>query len=213
MQIQSINNNNNFYTNFKGSVSPKFVQFVEGLRQDCLASVPKQSTNLINNVCDGILNRANRIMKTCFPDSYTLSIGKEESRGQEVISMENSVIKKYIPECSQTSVLNNIKSFSSPVKDLLILDRGIKGSNYCYIFSDGYGKSLIPIFNIIEMEASNLESYNKNKDMLNDFKGILEWWRNNINKLRAESTKDYQFENCEEQCDEVLSMIKQYENQ
>ena len=228
MQIQSLKNNSSLYMSypknvcavcgtsdkgisFKGNVSPKFVNYVEGLRRECLASVPKQSSNLINNVCNGIIERANRVMKNCFPDSYTLSLGKEASVGQEVISMENSIIQKHIPEYSFVTVLNNIRGNSSPLRYLSHLNRAIKG-NTVYIFSDGYGKNLFFIINIIDIKCRNLESYNKNKDMLNDFKGILEWWRDNINKLRAESPKEYQFQSCEELCDTALAMVKQYEN-
>lgn len=210
MQVHNIKNNNSYHTNFKGNVSPKFVNYVENLRRECLASVPKQSSNLINNVCNGIIERANRVMKNCFPDSYTLSIGKEGSVGQEVISMEDTVIKKYIPEYPFVTVLNNIRGNSSPLRYLSHLNRAIKG-NGVYIFSDGYAKNLYSIFGSVE-GCHNSESYNKNKEMLNDFKGILEWWRDNINKLRAESPKEYQFEGCEELCDTVLAQIKQYEN-
>lgn len=228
MQIQSLKNNSNLYMDypqnvcavcgtsdkgisFKGNVSPKFINYVEGLRRECLASVPKQGSNLINNVCNGIILRANRVMKNCFPDSYTLSIDKEGSVGQEVVSMENTVIKKHFPEYHFATALNNIIGYNSPIGNLLLLADAIKGNNGIYIFSDGYAKNLYSIFGSVE-RCHNSESYNKNKEMLNDFKGILEWWRDNINKLRAESPKDYQFEGCEELCDTVLAQIKQYEN-
>ena len=182
---------------FRGSVSPKFVNYVDELRKDCLMTVPERNSNIINNVCNNILNRVQRIMKNCFPDSYILTIDTERFRDgkQDMIIMDNNGgVKEYLPygiNCGPIS----IKESYSPISKLIMLKNLTYGTNNKgYIFHDGYSKSLMTIL---------YTPYNP------EFADLMKWWKDNINLLRAESPRYYQFEDCEKLCDEYLAQVKQ----
>jgi len=181
---------------FKGAVSPKFVNYVNELRSDCLQTVPANRANFINNVCDNILNRVQRVMKNCFPDTYVLTIDTERFRNkkQDVIIMDNSgVLKEHIPGGIHCGLLLK-KEFGSPIRRLIYL-KGLIYGTICesYAFGDGYAKSLIPVISA---------PYNP------EFADLIKWWQHNINLLRAESPRNYQFMKCEKYCEEYLSQAK-----
>lgn len=179
---------------FKGAVSPKFVNYVNELRSDCLHAVPECSYKLINNVCDNILNRVQRIMKNCFPESYILTIDTKRFGNLDMIIMDNNgVLKEYIPDGINCGMISK-NEFATPISRLICLKDlagGINGKNY--IFSDGYAKSLAPII---------FQPYNPK------FADLMKWWKDKINLLRTESSHYFQFKNCEELCDEYLSQAK-----
>ena len=67
-------NKRNHSPKFNGTVSPEFVNYINELRTDCLNSKPESCATLINNICDGILNRTKSVMEKCFHPLSVLSI-------------------------------------------------------------------------------------------------------------------------------------------
>lgn len=212
MNIQNLQRNYNNEClnklNFKGKVSPEFIEYVGKLRNDCLESVSVHNYNLINNVCDDILETANRVMTKCFPEANTLSIDTSSNLVYDVILTKNSVIKKYIPSYSVTSDLISKRGASSPIGRLIKLNSLFKGNLRGLIFADVCRKDICIPFSFIDYECSNFASHNKNKKMYSDFKKLLEWWQKNINLLNYELPQKVQCLEVAEKCREILSKLE-----
>jgi len=190
MLVQKIENthNNICYSkkhtssSFKGTVSPEFVKYVYGIREDCLQAVPKHSANFINNVCDNIINKAQRVMKNCFTQESVLSIDTTKSPTEDFITYSNNVLKKYIPEDYRACCIGK-KGYATNINRLIKLYRAIFGD----YFADAIVKDYANIFGLADcLKSNNMYNESFSKDCI----PIFEFYYNKINLLKSETNAD-----------------------
>lgn len=150
MHIQRIENNNNPYLsknsnpqNFNGRVSRKFIKYVNTLRKDCLEVVPEQNVMLINNICDGIIDRAETVMKKCFDRKSVLSVDTTMLEDCDIIFVQNKIINKYIGGPAYDQGFVSKGESIKPIERLKMLHGWIKGK-YRF-FREAYGKNIYHI--------------------------------------------------------------------
>ena len=193
MNILPINNNvttnycnrtkSNNVPAFKGTVSPEFVKYVNGIREDCLQTVPKCSTNFINNVCDNIINKAQKVMKNCFPPTSILSVDITWNYSPDFITYSNSVLKKYIPGDYNAYFIEK-KGNSSPLFRLIQLHKAIISG---YGFAEASAKDYVNAFYLTDyLKSSNMH----NESFSKDFIPLFEFYYNKINLLKSETNAD-----------------------
>ena len=191
MYVQKIENTRNnicsnkktTYPQFKGTVSPEFIKYVNGIREDCLQTVPKRSANFINNVCDNIINKAQRVMKNCFPQESVLSVDKTKSQTEDFIIYSNKVLYKYIPEDYDAYFIEK-KGDSSPLFRLIGLHKAIISG---YGFAGASVKDYIKAFYLTGyLKSSNMHNESFSKDCI----PLFEFYYNKINLLKSETNAD-----------------------
>lgn len=191
MYIQKIENaRNNINLNkkntppqFKGTVSPEFVKYVDVLRNDCLNASPKHSTNLINNVCDNIISKAQKVMKICFPPDSVLSVDTTKSAKQDFITYSNNVLKKYIPEDYNAYYISK-KEYATPINRLISLHKAIISG---YGFAGASVKDYVKAFYLTDyLKSSNMHNESFSKDCI----PLFEFYYNKINTLKSETNAD-----------------------
>lgn len=161
-------------TNFKGSVSPEFIRYVNEIREDCLLSCTGRTSKLLlNNVCDNLINKTKTVVENCFHPSSFLSI----DRNTNALFIENAIIRKLIGDyrCNQGFIA--LKG-TPPIESLNILRREIHGR--CDIFfHEAYCKNLFgldPGHQPQDYENMEPETAIKIRD-------IVMWNRNQFNIL------------------------------
>lgn len=184
MHVQNIQNNVYFNKpNFKGTVSPQFDKYVNTLRNSCLEVVPEHSYNLINNVCDNILSKAQKVMKTCFPSTSVLSVDTTKSSSQDFITYSNEVIEKYFPENYKAYYILK-KEYSTPIRRLVNLHKAIISG---YGFAGASVKDYVKAFTMIDyLKSLNMHNESFSKDCI----PIFEFYYNKINLLKSETNAD-----------------------
>jgi len=204
MKINSIQNSNinkYNYAQFKGTVSPEFVKYVDALRCDCLSSVPKQSSNLINNVCNNIINKVQRVMKNCFPQESVLSVDTAKNESRDIITYSNIVLKKYIPE---DYILGSVykKEEDTPIKRLINLRKIVFNGGF---FEDASAKDYIKAFIMFYYLKDNRLKESFSKDCI----PLFEFYHNKINLLKSETNADkYGLLRSREDYANFLSLLK-----
>ena len=174
-------NQKNTSSSFKGTASPEFVKYVNELRGDCLQIVPKRSAKFINNVCDNIINKAQRVMKNCFPQESVLSVDTNNSVCEDFITYSNKVLKKYIPDYRACRI--GKKGYATNINRLIKLHRAIFGD----YFADASAKDYINVFSLAHyLESMNIYNESFSKDCI----PIFEFYYNKINLLKSETNAD-----------------------
>lgn len=178
----------NYYTNpgrkplFKGKVSNDFIEYVNVIRHDCLNTTPKQFSNLINNSCDNIINKAQRVMQNCFPPTSILSIDTTKYAEIDVITHTNSVIQKHISGMVYNAYYA-IKD-STPVHKLRRLQEAVILG---YAFAGASVKDYVAIFYKADyLRGANLHDKQFSKDCTE----LLEFYRDKIPLLKSETNAD-----------------------
>lgn len=187
-KIENIHSNTcysqkNTSSSFKGTVSPEFVKYVNEIRDDCLQAVPKRSANFINNVCDNIISKAQKVMKNCFPQESVLSVDKTKSQIEDFIIYSNKVLYKYIPEDYNAYFIKK-KGDSSPLFRLIGLHKAIISG---YGFAGASVKDYIKAFYLTGyLKQSNMHNESFSKDCI----PLFEFYYNKINLLKSETNAD-----------------------
>ena len=178
--IQKYTKNSNT-PQFRGTASPEFVKYVNEIREDCLQTVPKRSAKFINNVCDNIINKAQRVMKNCFPQESVLSVDTNNSVCEDFITYSNKVLKKYIPDYRACRI--GKKEYATNINRLIKLRRAIFGD----YFADASAKDYINVFGLAHyLESMNIYNESFSKDCI----PIFEFYYNKINLLKSETNAD-----------------------
>ncbi|MBR1460677.1 hypothetical protein IJ596_03450 [bacterium] len=176
-------NQKNTSSSFKGTASPEFVKYVNELRGDCLQIVPKRSAEFINNVCDNIINKAQRVMKNCFPQESVLSVDTTKSPTEDFIVYSNKVLYKYIPEDYNAYSIKK-KGDSSPFFRLIGLHKAIISG---YGFAGASVKDYVKAFYLTDyLKSSNMHNESFSKDCI----PLFEFYYNKINRLKSETNAD-----------------------
>lgn len=176
-------NQKNTSSSFKGTASPEFVKYVNELRGDCLQIVPKRSAEFINNVCDNIINKAQRVMKNCFPQESVLSVDTTKSPTEDFIVYSNKVLYKYIPEDYNAYSIKK-KGDSSPFFRLIGLHKAIISG---YGFAGASVKDYVKAFYLTDyLKSSNMHNESFSKDCI----PLFEFYYNKINLLKSETNAD-----------------------
>ena len=205
-KIASIHNNiglnkKNSCPQFKGTVSPEFVQYVDALRSDCLDTYPKQFSNSINNLCDNIMNKAQRIMKNCFPQESVLGVDTTKSKSLDAITYSNKVIKKYIPGDLILGVLYK-KNEITPIERLKDLHQMVFDKDR---FSDACNKDYAKI-DLMTYEGEGIFDKNCIKDCI----PVVEFYHDNFNLYDSEMTDANHYnERTQTEYAELLSKMKE----
>jgi len=175
-------NQKNTSSSFKGTVSPEFVKYVNELRGDCLQTVPKRSAEFINNVCDNIINKAQRVMKNCFPQEAVLSVDTNNSEWQDFIIYSNEVLKKYIPEDYRACCIRK-KEYATNINRIIKLRRAIFGD----YFADASAKDYAKTFAVVDyLKSNNMYNESFSKDCI----PLFEFYYNKIILLKSETNAD-----------------------
>jgi len=175
-------NQKNTSSSFKGTASPEFVKYVNELRGDCLQIVPKCSANFINNVCDNIINKAQRVMKNCFPQESVLSVDTTKSPTEDFIVYSNKVLKKYIPKDYRACRIGK-KEYATNINRLIKLRRAIFGD----YFADASSKDYAKVFGLADyLKSCNIYNESFSKDCI----PIFEFYYDKINILKSETNAD-----------------------
>ena len=205
MQINKIlnYNPNNNTPRFRGTVTPEFVKYVNGIREDCLQTVPKCSTNFINNVCDNIINKAQKVMKNCFPPTSILSVDTTRIYDQDFITYSNSVLKKYFPGDYNADYIFK-KEKATPIHRLFTLYQTIING---YSFAGASVKDYVKVLYLTDyLKHSNMHNESFSKDCI----PLFEFYYNKINLLKSETNAD---KHCrlrsQEEYDKLLSDLKE----
>ena len=178
--IQKYTKNSNT-PKFRGTASPEFVKYVNELRGDCLQIVPKRSAKFINNVCNNIISKAQRVMENCFPQESVLSVDTAKSPTEDFIIYSNKVLKKYIPDYRACRI--GKKGYATNINRLIKLHRAIFGD----YFADASAKDYINVFGLAHyLESMNIYNESFSKDCI----PIFEFYYNKINLLKSETNAD-----------------------
>ena len=190
---------------FRGSVSKEFIDYVELVRKDCLRTVPAPCQNLINNTCDHILTKAQRVMQNCFPSTSVLSVDTTTNPEYDFITYLNSVFHKLSPGVYNGSYIYKDKK---PVQKLKELQKSII-NGYC--FAGSCAKEFTRLFwpaHYYKNKKSNL----KNPELLKFGTELCEFWQNKIDLLKAETNaKGYCNLPNQENYTELITMLKEIE--
>lgn len=200
MKVQNIRNNNNFCLNkgnyspnFKGTVSPEFVQYVNEIRKDCLNTESgKKCTTLINNVCDGILEWARNVMGKCFqPKSFlsVVSLNEEPYDTCDNLLVQNETMNKHLsPAYDQGFVAR--KGHDKPMRRLKELQFWIKGKDGWSLFSEAYGKNFVLIANRMGWDDISDAEYEYSANAVREIVDFLKLERKYVVFLMSESPND-----------------------
>jgi hypothetical protein len=210
MQIQNIQSNSVYTTkkgfNFKGSISPEFVNYVNEIREDCLHTVPKQSTQFINNMIDGILEKSEIIMEKCFHPSSVLSIDKTQYEDIDRIIFPNYILDKYRSVQPNTGFIGKKEQYS-PLKRLKDLKFWTSKNQ---VFAEGHAKDVHTTACKIDYIAGDSDYKNK-KEAYSDFTQILQWWKQNIDTHKSEFPDSHYDENRYKKVyNKLLNQLKKY---
>ena len=176
-------NNKNTGPSFKGIVSPEFEKYVNEIREDCLQAVPKRNANFISNVCDNIINKAQRVMKNCFPQESVLSVDTTKSSGEDFITYSNKVIKKYIPDDYMAYYIDK-KEEATPVCRLAQLHKAIISGHG---FAGASVKDYVKGYYVTDYHKdSNIRNESFSKDCI----PLFEFYYNKINLLKSETNAE-----------------------
>ena len=203
MQVPRIASNNNYNTSFKGTASPEFVKYVNKVREDCLQTVPKRSAKFINNVCDNIINKAQRVMKICFPLESVLSVDTTKSSTEDFITYSNDVLKKYFPEDYNAYYILK-KEKATPIHWLFRLFQAIISG---YSFAGASVKDYVKAVTMLDyLKDFNLRNESFSKDCI----PLFEFYYNKINLLKSETNADKHCQlRSQEDYDRLLSDLKE----
>jgi len=209
-KIASIHNNiglnkKNTCPQFKGTVSPEFVEYVDTLRGDCLDTYPKQFSNSINNLCDNIMNNAQRVMQNCFPKESVLSVDATQSEVFDAITYSNKVIGKYIPgDLTLGSLFKKHKL--TPIERLKDLHQIVFDKDR---FSDACNKDYAKI-DAMTYEGADIFDKNFVKDFVNACIPVVEFYHDNFNLYDSEMTDANHYnERTQAEYAELLSKMKE----
>jgi len=194
MHIQRIENNNNSYLsrnsnspNFNGRVSRKFIKYVNTLRKDCLEVVPEQNVVLINNICDGIIDRAETVMKKCFDRKSVLSIDTTMDEYSDIIFVQNKIINKHIGGPAYDQGFVSKGESIKPIERLKMLHGWIKGKNR--FFREARGKNIYHIGSAMNWSPEEVvDKYSA--DAYKDIIKMLRREKKRICHLPSESPRD-----------------------
>ena len=180
--IQKYTKNSNT-PQFRGTASPEFVKYVNEIREDCLQTVPKRSAKFINNVCDNIINKAQRVMKNCFPQESVLSVDTTKSTIEDFIVYSNKVLYKYFPEDYNAYFIKK-KGESSPLFRLIGLHKAIISG---YGFAGASVKDYVKAVYLKDyLKSSNMRNESFSKDCI----PLFEFYYDKINLLKSETNAD-----------------------
>lgn len=190
-------------TNFKGMVSPEFIQYVNEIREDCLLTCTAQSSELLNNVCDNIINKSRIVMEKCFHPSSFLSVdtsGKIYGENNDVLFIQNKIVNKLIgPDYDQGFL--SPRGYKPPRARLNELLNWIYGMGNKF-FHEAFCKNLFKI-------DAHIDEYNI--ETATEIKDILEWGRNNFSSLSSvfpNYSKEY-IEDVEGYREEVITRLNE----
>ncbi|MBQ6516106.1 hypothetical protein IJI31_02890 [bacterium] len=209
-QIASIRNNiglnkKSNSPQFKGTVSPEFVEYVDTLRGDCLDTYPKQFSDRINNLCDNIMNKAQRVMQNCFPPESVLSVDTNTDESYDTITYSNKVIKKYIPGDLILGELHK-KHKDTPIERLKRLHQIVFDKDR---FSDACNKDYAKV-DAMTYEGADIFDKNFVKDFVNACIPIVEFYHDNFNLYDSEMTDANHYnERTQAEYAELLSKMKE----
>lgn len=200
-------NKRNYAPKFNGTVSPEFVNYINQLRADCLKSKPESCATLINNICDGILNRTKSVMEKCFHPLSVLSIDTSGKINKiyDLFFVKNEIIHKltnYEPQ--QGFVLK--KECSTPMQRLLHIQRWIKGGSP--FFNDVVNKNFHALITNLEYLMA---THYDNADTLKEILNLLEWDKEHMELLRHEAP-NINIDECEKLYDKFIPSVTQYLN-
>lgn len=198
-------NKKNNCPQFKGTVSPEFLEYVNTLRCDCLDTYPKQFSNSINNLCDNIVNKAQRVMKNCFPQESVLSVDTNNDKNFDVITYSNKVIKKYIPEDLILGELHK-KHKDTPIERLKRLHKIVFDKDR---FSDACNKDYAKVF-LMTYEGEGIFDKNSIQDCI----PVVEFYHDNFNLYDSEITDANHYnERTQAEYAELLFKMKELSDQ
>ena len=208
MQVNSIQNgyiNKNNIPQFCGTVSPKYVQYVNELRQDCLEVVPKYKFKLINKVCDDILKKSTEVMEKCFNSDSVLSINTTKSQETDAIELSN-ILTKYFEGYAANVGYVAKKEWSSPIARLKYLRHSIKNG---YPFGEACAQEIFQA-KILVGQLIKCKDCTGNKEKFDDTINILKWWNEHINILKPEEKPGmHDLDRFKTTCNQVLSKLTQ----
>lgn len=178
MKIESINNYNTNKTgisNFKGNVSPEFIQYVDTLRKDCFKTMPQYNMK-INNICNSIIEQANTVMEKCFHSLSVLSIDKTRVKEADTIIIPNGIITKYTLNLLPDAASYVNKESLEPIQRLRQLQICINGNDKHYSsFLEAFSQNIITLNDIVAI-LENCADDNCDKDAI--LKSVQDWLNN-----------------------------------
>lgn len=233
MQIQS--NYHNFTNSnqrknvpeFKGEVSPSFIQYVNILKNDCMETVCRkngitlaeyQSNNLsipgitwINNICNGIIDRAIIIMEKCFPPESELSVDTTTIDVADALCISYSLIDG----CKHNTGF--ITKEYSPIYKLNHLRQWIRGEGNC--FEDAYGKDAKFISSQLYCKLKHKFEYNNchqiDKEFFIKALNLLKFYQEHIDICVSEGilkNRDREHKNFDRDINSVAQYLESLEN-
>jgi len=197
MHIQNIQNCQNKAcfnkANFKGTVSPEFVQYVNEIRKDCLNTESgKKYPTLINNVCDGILERAKNVMEKCFQPKSSLSVvslNEEPYDTCDIIFVQNDTMNKHLGPAYDQGFVGR-KEWFKPMSRLKELQYWIKGKDGWSLFSEAYGKNFVHVVNKMGWDDISDADYEYSANAVREIIDFLKSERKYVVLLSSESPND-----------------------
>ena len=168
-------------TNFKGSISPEFINYVEELRKDCLATVPEISHKLINNTCDGLKECSKTVMEKCFHPNSILTIEILPEGLCDILLVKNDIINKHIGTADDQGFLTKRGSLK-PIKRLLELQDWIKG-DWNQFFPEASGKIFFWIQTTMGYSKISCKEYEYSIEAVQDVVNVLKWGRGRLNLI------------------------------
>ena len=188
----------NYYTNrnrtpqFEGTVSPKFVDYVNALGNECLVGVAENRlqsvSKSVNKICADIIAKTQRVMETCFPPATELSIDTAKNEVSDFITMYNSGIAKYIDNYEADNEVfipkENKEEMVTPIKKLLLLNEFIKSG---FVFGEAFAKEILTI-KAANFLLKRCGEYKGNGEKFDAVLNLCNWWQGHIGLLKNEET-------------------------
>lgn len=176
-----INARINYNPQFKGTVSPEFIKYVDVIRNDCLATVSGENHNLINNICDGLIERSKNVMGKCFHPNSVLTIESLPEESCDMLLVKNDIINKHITTSSTQGFLHK-RGKLKPIKRLMELQDWIKG-NLNQFFYEAPAKILFCIQKLMSNDWKGFKEYPYSPEAIQEVVDVLKWGRGRLNLL------------------------------
>ena len=175
-----INARINYNPQFKGTVSPEFIKYVDVIRNDCLATVSGKNHNLINNICDGLIERSKNVMEKCFHPNSVLTIESLPEESCDMLLVKNDIINKHIGTAYDQGFLCK-RGKLKPIKRLRELQDWIKGMNM--LFYEASGKILFSIQGSMLDGCTSCKGYEYSPEAVQEVVDVLKWERGKLNQI------------------------------
>ena len=193
---------------FKGTVSPKFVNYVNALRDDCLVIASLNDAPNINKICNNILAKSKRFMKDYFHVEAELSINTENEDNVDILTVANRVFKKIFDKGNSTVSCGFIgkKDSESPIIRLKNLKFWI---NDGLAFAEAFSKELM-LIKSANFVLKSLNEYKGNGEKFDCILGLCTWWKEHLEPLQKEVTStQHDFNRNEKLLNSLTSEIEQ----